>query len=96
MSQIQMTGMRVVRPGFDSTSHAFERRRASQAAGSDSRLAQKRNRVPSSGDRYCVATICVDVCRIPTSCRLCPFGMVNIDHYQHRNIIAHLKIVLFR
>ena len=36
----------VLGPGFDSTSPAFVRSRASHAAGSDGRLAQKRNRAP--------------------------------------------------
>ena len=49
----------VVGPGFDSTSPAFVRSRASQAVGSDGRLAQKRNRAPISGDRDCVDTMSV-------------------------------------
>ena len=46
-----------VGPGFDSTSPAFMRSRASQAAGSDGRLAQKRNMTPISGGRVCVDTL---------------------------------------
>ena len=53
-SQIQMTGVClfvcVVGPGFYSTSPTFARSRASQAAGSDGRLAQKRNRAPYLGE----------------------------------------------
>ena len=45
-SQIQMTGVCVVGPGFDSTSPAFLRSSASQAAGSDGRLSQKPESVP--------------------------------------------------
>ena len=41
----------VVGLGFDSTYPAFVRNRASQAAGSDCRLVQKRNLAPISGGR---------------------------------------------
>ena len=55
MSQIHMTGMClfvcVVGPGFDLTSPAFVRSRASHAAGSDGRLTKKRNPAPISGGR---------------------------------------------
>ena len=47
----------VVGPGFDLTSPAFVRSRASQAAGSDGRLAKKRNRAPISWSKDCVETI---------------------------------------
>ena len=39
----------VVGPGFDTTSPALVRSRATKAAGSDGRLAKKRNRAPSLG-----------------------------------------------
>ena len=61
----------VVGPGFDSTSPAFVRSTASQAAGSDGRLTQKTESGPISGGRDCVDTNCADVCSSPTSCRLC-------------------------
>ena len=78
----------VVGPGFDSKSPAFLRSRASQAAGSDGRLAKKRNRAPISGGRGCVYTICADVCSIPTACWLCLFGtMVDIP-------LVHLSATL--
>ena len=64
----------VVGPGFDSTSPAFMKSRASQAAGSDGRLAQKTESGPISGGRDCVYTICADVCCSPTSCRFCLLG----------------------
>ena len=43
---------------FDSTSPAFVRSRASQAAGSDGRLAHKRNRTPSLGPGLCRHNLC--------------------------------------
>ena len=66
----------VVGPGFDSSSPAFVRNRASQAAGSDGRLSQKNGIGPPSmgGGKDCVDTICADVGSIPTSCRLCLLG----------------------
>ena len=78
-SQIQMTVVclfvRVVRPGFDSTSPAFVRSRASQAAGSDGRLSQKNGiGPPSLVGRDCAEKICADVCSSPTSCKLCLLG----------------------
>ena len=82
----------VVGPGIDSMSPDFVRSRASQAAGSDGRLAQKkRNRVPISGDRDCVDTICADVCSIPTPCRLFLFGTLQrIHHHHHHHHINEL------
>ena len=74
-SQNQITGaclfVCVVGPAFDWTSPAFVMSRASQAARSDGRLAQKRNRASIPGGSDCVDTICADICSIPTSCSLC-------------------------
>ena len=56
----------VVGSGFDSTFPAFVRSRASQAEGSEGRLAQKKD---SMGAGF-VDTICADVCSSPTSCRV--------------------------
>ena len=64
----------VVGPGFDSTSPASVRSRASHAAGNDGRLAQKTESGPHLWGQGCVGTMCTDVCSIPTSCRLCLFG----------------------
>ena len=90
MSQIHMTGMGlfvcVVGPGFDSTSPAFVRSRASQAVGSDDRLVPKTEWGPISGGRGCVETICADVCSIPTSCRLCLFGTPYISSPSPRHM----------
>ena len=51
----------VVGPGLDSTSPAFVRSRARQAAGSDDRLARKTESSPISGVRDCVDTMCAEV-----------------------------------
>ena len=85
-SQIHMTGaclfVCVVGPGFDSTSPAFVGSRASHAAGSDGRLAQKRNRAPISGDRVVLTQfVQMSVAFQPRS------GCVFLEHlsciYQH-------------
>ena len=49
MSQMHMTGLCVVGPGFDSTYPAFVRNRARHAAGSVGRLAKKGIGPPSLG-----------------------------------------------
>ena len=85
----------VVGPGFDSTSTVFVRSRASHAAGSNDRLAQKRNRAPIYGGRDCVATICADVSSSPTSCRLCLLGprYRYIRYRRYRSIFVTVIVV---
>ena len=85
--------MCVVGLGFDSTSPAFVRSRASQAAGSDGRLAQKHNRSSISGGRDCVDTICADLCSIPTSCWLCLLGTALFrlsSSLCHQTVVFHI------
>ena len=83
----------VVGPGFDSTSPAFVRSRASQQ-GATAGLPIKRNRAPIFGGRDCVDTICADVCSSQTSCRRClldhKIGIILIiNNYVIKKIVIH-------
>ena len=74
----------VVGPGFDSASPGFVRSIASQAGGSDGRLAQKRNRAHISGGRDFVDILCADICSIPASCMLCVLGTHEVHPKLHQ------------